>query len=515
MRKIYILIFIFFNFSAFAQEPSLYWLKVYEGSCVLTPYVSKQNDGGFVLSVEAGLNYGNIDSLCSLTVDRTIFLKYNADASILEWTKCYAGNFSDSGFLYLFSTPDGGSILGGIGNRDTHTFLIHKEDASGTLLWSKSYGDSAEAVLESMVATDDGGYIMFGQINYSNNDFPIHYGSFGNVNLALIKIDSNGNKVWSKVIGGSGGQTASSVVLAPNGGCYIVGSTNSNDHDCTGNHGDSDAYLARLDSAGNILWHSDLGGSNNDGGTGTYAYTDNKGGVIIATVSTSTDGDVTHQINPGGFNIWVLDVDSGNHILWNNCYGGEGQEYPNSVCKATDGSIWVAGTIAAKGGEIDTAYGGEDSWFVHADSVGNFIAAKVLGSHKQDEGMMVYPLSNGNVIAGGYYDTTGGCFPFISWPGGGAFLTVFTPETVGVPEINIKKNAFKMYPNPADKEVIISMDQGSSYDLLITDVVGKVMYRTIVNNKIQVQIEGWPTGLYYVQMVSSDGYRAVQKLIVE
>jgi len=525
MKIFFTLLISIFSLAAIAQvpEPAMLWLKGYSGNSNIAPLVSPQLDGGFVIAMGANISGGNIDSFCSLVGDRGIFLKYNSDASILEWTKCYFQNFGDSSLGYIDSTKDGNYILGGNGFSDTHHFLIHKEDAAGTILWSKSYGDSAEAVLYNMMATSDGGYILLGEVYYTNVDFPIHYGSSMNANFSVLKIDSSGNKVWSKVIGGTGDQIASSVVSAPNGGCYIVGTTTSNDYDCTGNHGNSDAYLARLDSNGNILWHNDLGGSGYDAGGGTYAYADRKGGIIIATSSGSNDGDVSHQIDIGGHDIWLIEVDSNNAILWNNCYGGGGYEYPNSVCKSTDGSIWVAGESENKGGEIDTAYGRDDAWFVHTDSIGNLINAIVLGSDLWDRGMMVYPLSNGNVIAGGFYDTSGGAFSSIitydSYPNSNAFLAIFSPITMGVAQI-INNNTIEVYPNPTNKQINIKIPHqiDENFSVEISNIIGKIVYKNTFKNNEQlliVPINGWQTGMYFVDVKSDNGFNNVQKLIVQ
>jgi len=323
MKTLLTLLISFFSFAATAQipEPAMLWLHGYGGNSEVITNVSPQLDGGFIINIGATSN-ADLDSLCTLSGDINVFMKYNADASVLEWSKCYHSSFSDSGFIYMFTTPDGGYILGGVGNEASHTLLIHKEDATGTILWSKSYGDSAEVLMESMMATNDGGYIMVGEFYYTNTDFPIHYGSSMDEDIAVIKVDSNGNKVWSKVIGGSSIDLPVSVMLGPGDGCYIAGTTLSNDYDCTGNHGGDDVYLVRLDNNGNIVWHNDIGGSGGD--QGNYAYPDGVGGVVIAGASNSPDGDRTH-FPSYGCPVWAMQVDSNSNILWNNCYGGGGQ----------------------------------------------------------------------------------------------------------------------------------------------------------------------------------------------
>ena len=264
-----------------------------------------------------------------------------------------------------------------------------------------------------------------------------------------------------------------------------------------------------VDNNGNILWHKDLGGTGYDGGEG--AWPDGSGGVIIAGNTNSHDGDITHYV--GG--IWVLDVDNSGAIRWNNSYGNGGAESPTSICKAIDGSIWIAGTSGTKGGEIDTVYGNTDSWFVHTDSIGNFLNAKVLGSHKQDVGTMIYPLSNGNIIAGGHYDTTGCVFPFIAWGGGGAFLTIFAPWPESVREINAINNVIKIYPNPANEKVTVETTEKENYTVIVTDVVGRKLYNGTLIGQLQIPVNNWRAGIYYVQVNNAEGYRSEQKLIVQ
>lgn len=48
-------------------------------------------------------------------------------------------------------------------------------------------------------------------------------------------------------------------------GNYIVaGSSNSNDGNVAGNHGDYDAWVVKLDTSGNVIWQKCLGGTGSD-----------------------------------------------------------------------------------------------------------------------------------------------------------------------------------------------------------------------------------------------------------
>ena len=527
MKKLLLFFFIVFAFSARAQipEPAMFWLEGVGGNGYneVGTFVSKTTDGGFIINIgtNSASGTGNIDSFCASSSigDRTIFLKYNSDASILEWSKC-----STNG-SYIYPQSDGSFIFGGITSSvpSGWAFKIMKEDALGAVLWSKTYGgQAASARLSGMIATEDHGYIMIGETNYSDTDFISHYGSWTDDDIAILRIDSNGNKVWTKVIGGSSEDKAVAIVTAPSDGCYVLGSTLSSDYDCTGSLGGGDLYLARLDKNGNILWHRDIGGSG--GEYASYGVSNGKGGIIIAGATSSLDVDVT--VYPSyGCPIWALEVDSNKNVLWDNCYGGGGSNcYPNAICKATDGSIWIAGVSTLKGGQVDSGYGRDDAFFIHTDSVGKFINAKVLGSHLWDRGMMVYPLSNGNVIAGGFYDTSGGSFnslvTYTTYPNSNAFLTVFETHTTNIAEVHSKNNKAEIYPNPTTEKINIKLSRSISdhYRIVISNIMGKQVYDHILQNHeeyLAVSINNWQTGMYYVEVMDEDGYRSVQKLIVE
>jgi hypothetical protein len=484
-------------------------------------HVTKTSDGGFILEIgsNSDVGTGNIDSLCSSARKRSIFLKYNSDASIIEWTKCYDSE-GDSTFEYMFPTGDGGNVLGGIYNSDSgFGFFICKENIAGMIIWQNGFSKGLSAGPIDMMATNDGSYIIVGYVYYSDTNFTVHGGGSTLSDIGVIKIDSVGNKVWSRAIGGSYVDEPLSIMAAPGDGCYIFGVTTSNDYDCTGLHGPpdsaADAYLVRLDGNGNILWHRDLGGNGIDGYYG-YAVADGKGGALLVNGTNSRDGDVHH--NPGTYNYWALDIDSSNNILWDNCYGTNLSVtfvVPYAICKSADGSIWMTGLASAGGGQVDTAYGGGDAWVVHADSAGNFLSGKVIGGTAQDQGEMIYPLSNGGVITGGYYMGLGGNAPLTYYGSGDAFLAIIAPWTTGV--ANLQANNINIYPNPASQTITVSAGTGNDdFQLTVYDELGRMQYFSGQwTGKITIDVSGWNSGVYVARITGADGYCAVSKVLIQ
>jgi len=73
----------------------------------------------------------------------------------------------------------------------------------------------------------------------------------------------------------------------------------------------------------------------------------------------------------------------------------------------------------------------------------------------------------------------------------------------------------KVYPNPANEQVTITTEQKNNYNIVITDVIGKVVFKSTLINKLEIQVKDWQAGFYYVQVISENGYKEVQKLIIE
>src|SRR6266550_4389809 len=69
---------------------------------------------------------------------------------------------------------------------------------------------------------------------------------------------------WQKSVGGSGDDESSSVQQTSDGGFIVAGESYSNDNDVSGNNGQADYWIVKLDASGTIEWQKSLGGSSSD-----------------------------------------------------------------------------------------------------------------------------------------------------------------------------------------------------------------------------------------------------------
>ena len=514
---LYTLLFLLITVHSYAQLIPMLSIQGFGGNDYDQPFerVVKTMDGGFIIGINSFSTTGSINTSCVINTNgEYIFQKYSADGNTKEWEKCYT-YYVDSIVEYIFPLPHNNFILGEYAGSGVGDMLrICRKDSLGNLIWSKYYGGSRQDFLRDMFATNDGGYIMLSASYSDDGDVGKHYGSSFTMDMWILKLDSNGNKVWSTVIGGTNDEKPFSLAQAPHGGCYVMGATESSDYDCTGFKGAQDAYIARLDTNGNLLWHHCLGGTADDGVYG-WCIEDGKGGVLVVSGTYSNDGDVHNS--HGGEDIWLVDVDSSNNILWDNCYGGVSEEYPNTMCRGMDGTIWIAGKSYLASGEVATAYGKDDAWIVHTDSVGNFLNAKVIGTSSWDQATMISPLNNGNVMVGGYYsDSVGGNIPTTTWYGRyDVFLAILEPWNVGINEVQTINSYGTIYPNPAhDKVYINKVFENQSYRIL--NVIGSVIQQgELKQGDNTISTQGLASGVYVLELKDNDGVKEWRRVVKE
>jgi hypothetical protein len=434
----------------------------------ISSWVLPTPDGGFITRMASNSppGTGNLDSFCSPVQRRMIFTKFNSDATVAEWSKCF-GTEGDSTIRFIHPLSDGSYIA--IGDFKTSGVLIKKYDATGSEVWQKNYSKGATGRLYSTMPTTDGGFVILCTSHYTDTNVLVHYGSWETRDYWLMKVDSNGNKVWSKVIGGTEDEEQGLLVQAPGTDFYIVGATASTDLDCVGNHGRADGFVVRCNDTGGIVWRRVYGGSESD--RNISACPNGTGGLIIAGYTLSTDGDVHHLI--GGEDYWLLEVDTAGTILWENCYGTTGYENATSVCRATDGTIWMNGLIKS-------ATTNEDVYIVHTSATGTLLHSKIMQSKDLDRGDMIHPLPGGFVLAGGFSVNLDGDFAAIPYRGAwDVFLAVFAPWDAGIDGMDAAaQGIYNIFPNPARTEVTIETKETSvSHEVTLTDIVGRVVLR--------------------------------------
>ena len=261
--------------------------------------------------------------------------------------------------------------------------------------WQRNLGGSLDEYGTSIQQTSDGGYILCGT-TWSNN---IHVsGNHGNADIWVLKLDPAGEIDWQRCLGGSEDESADHILELQGGGYLVLGGTVSNDGDVSANNGNRDFWLVRLDSEGNLIWQHCYGGSQLDSPNDMTATPD--GGFIIAGSSLSSDGDVT--ANAGNTDYWILKLNADLEIEWQRSYGGSAADDAFAIALTSDGGYVLNGISYSSDGDISANIGSGDYWVVKLDAFGEMVWERSFGGSDLDFGVRILELSDGNFIAAGF-----------------------------------------------------------------------------------------------------------------
>ncbi|HYV94900.1 MAG TPA: T9SS type A sorting domain-containing protein, partial [Chitinophagales bacterium] len=209
--------------------------------------------------------------------------------------------------------------------------------------------------------TKDGGYIIAGYSESSDGDVS---GNNGARDYWIVKADTGGNLIWEAVLGGSSYDEARSVQQLSDGGYIVAGFAGSSDGDVSGNHGVYDYWIVKLDTGGNSLWKFCFGGTFVDQPFSIQQTKDD--GFVVVGQSNSVNGDVSG--NHGGYDFWVVKLDTAANLIWQKSLGGSNDEYgPYAVQQTNDGGFIIAGASLSNNDDVSGNHGGSfygDCWVV-------------------------------------------------------------------------------------------------------------------------------------------------------
>jgi len=288
------------------------------------------------------------------------------------WARTYGGGSTDVGNS-VQQTSDGGYIITGYtnsyGGGSIDVYLI-KVNADGDTLWTATYGGSDGEAGECVQQTDDGGYIITGIDQYGEGS-----------DVYLIKVNGNGDTLWTRTYGGSGAEGGRSVQQTTDGGYIIAGYT-------ADSWGLSKVYLIKTDANGDTLWTKILGDSPYGDYSGRSVQQTTDSGYIIAGYTNVGGG--------GSYDVYLIKTDDRGALLWSKTYGETGSAYADfahSVQQTIDGGYIIAAQTQSFGGA-----GSYDAGLIKTDGNGDLLWAKTYGSSGVELGSSVQQTTDGGYI---------------------------------------------------------------------------------------------------------------------
>ena len=287
----------------------------------------------------------------------------------LIWQKGYGGRGNDVAKTVL-ALPDGGCLVGGYTGSidvDVHKnyggldFWLIRLDKDGNILWEKNYGGTKNDVLQVILPTQDGNFLLIGSTDSDDKDV---LENFGKTDILIIKINPQGYKIWKKTYGGSSFEEPYSGAVDTNDTYWISGTSFSKDGIVKKRHAGGDLWLFKIDGEGNVLFSKTYGGSWDEGGNKIRLTPSGK--VLLAGTTRSSDKDITTK-NKGLYDGWVVKLDSSYNIEWQITLGGHQSESFYDVIQMPTKDYLFVGFTASKDGDLWTVggtHGGNDGWLV-------------------------------------------------------------------------------------------------------------------------------------------------------
>ena len=336
--------------------------------------IAQTDDGGYVIA-------GNLASASAWV------LKLDASGEVL-WQKTYTDGSASAHAMH--PTNDGGYIIAGDTSNGSAfpgsaAIWVAKVDASGIVQWQQSFAEPSKDSSENTFAnsiepTSDGGYVIAGE------GLP----GQGNYDALVVKLDASGNIMWQKDYRGAGDSSVQSIKPTADGGYVVAG-------DMSGM-----AWISKLDGAGNLIWQKTLGIAN------LNYLSSSASSIDIASDESYVVAGWTKLDSPSYSSGWIAKLSSSGAVRWKKIVRGSGSDSLTSVVATKDGGYVVAGDTGSFGP------GGIGAWLFKLDEAGKLVWDYSFGGSGLERAFGVIPTRDGGYAIAGA-STSFGAGDYDAW----------------------------------------------------------------------------------------------------
>ncbi|MBK9732783.1 MAG: T9SS type A sorting domain-containing protein [Chitinophagaceae bacterium] len=295
------------------------------------------------------------------------------------------------------------------------------------LLWAKSAGSAFNDIGHAIKVDASGNVYTTGTFQ-GTVDFDAGAGTYnltssGDDDIYILKSDPTGNFIWAKKFGGGGLDHVFSMILDQSGNVYTMGTfLGTVDFDPgtstynLSSAGMDDAFISKLDTAGNFIWAKSWGSTDQD--EAFAAALDYSGNVYVTGDYFGTvdfdPGTANYNLTAaGGYDIFILKLDANGNFSWVKSMGGPIWDFALSVAIDGSGNVYTIGYFDGTA-DFDpgtstynlTSAGNYDVVISKLDASGNFIWADRMGGSDVDYGFEVTTDVAGNVFIAGEFKGT-------------------------------------------------------------------------------------------------------------
>lgn len=437
--------------TVYAKDGDFVWAKHMGGGLLDEGYAVTVDSAGNVYTT--GYFQGEVDfdpgaGTTNLTSagGKDIFIsKLSTDGSLV-WARSFGSNIDDEGWgIFVDSSGnvyttgyfgntvdfDPGAGTTNLASKGSSDIFISKLDSNGDFVGAWAMGGTSDDYGYGVLIDDLGNIYTTGYFK-NTVDFDPGAGetslvSEGIEDIFISKLDSSGNFVWAKAIGGLSEDVGIGISLYSSGNIYTTGWFQGTvDFDpgpgmleLTSNNNSYDIYISKLDSNGNFGWARAIGGPSDDRG---QAVTVDISGNVYTTgwfngiVDFDPGPGVSNLDNPNPFsaNVFISKLDSNGDFVWARGMGGTASDVGYGISIDVSGNVYTTGSFFGSAADFDpgggvfelTSAGGDDIFISKLNGDGNFVWAKSMGAGFNDYGYDISVDSSGNVYTTGSFRST-------------------------------------------------------------------------------------------------------------
>ncbi len=456
------------------SDGNLLWAKTFGGSERDYAYKVIENvSGDYVMVGSSGSNDGDLSGTTYHGGLDMFIAAYHPDGTI-TWKNQIGGSNDETAFS-LIEITGGYAIVGETLSNDGDISGNHLEDPGSPFSTTKDY---------FLIKTNVLGIPVW-QKCYGGN------------------LDESGN------IGPGGIDVAKDIAVLSDGTLAIVGYTNSVDGDITEILGGRDIWLVKVSQFnGDIISSNSIGGTGWDEPETLLSLPGNE--LIVMGYTQSNDGDVSGNHGFAARDIWIAKLDVSMSVSTQRCFGGSGFETSYGIVQTSDGGFVVSGTSASSTGDVSGNYGSWDWWIFKTNPDFTIQWEKSYGSTTSEVAKDIIELSPNSYLITGVSGFNGGDFPSPYGLDDCWLLKISTSATNEIGENNTQE--FKLFPNPANDFFLIETETENSL-VEIYDPFGRKVMDVNFKNSTKIDCSTFESGIYFIHILVNEK-RFVQSLMI-
>ena len=457
-----------------------------------------ENEGYFLVGITSSMdnvfsnNHGSRDGF---------LIKIDYEGNIL-WNKTIGGSNIDN-LNSIEKSDDGGYFLAGstnsidgdisdptIINETALSGWMLKINGEGQILWDKKYFAEVGSLFRKIKKDDNGDLIVVGTVNSQ---------------IRIYKLDTEGNEIWAEYL-----EETSNTIF----GDFIVNSMNEiillNSVVVDEDTDEYDIKVTKIDTNGEELWTKTIGGSQSDFGLKIIEIS--SGEYLLGGSTLSDDGDI--GVNNGGGDVLLIKINDEGEINWKRVIGGDSHEIITGIEKYEGGKFLIAGQTISANGELSSEYGGRDAFIGEINQEGSLNWVRYFGGSGTEQFVNIYSSHDSSLILAlsstsvdeNIMNNNGGFDLWVSR------LTNEITRTYGVNGGNFK---IRIGPNPVENQLMVEYlgEKDLSLQMNLINIYGQVLWQNYIDRVEIVDVHKFPAGVMLCEIIVDGKIKVIKRLI--